>query len=988
MQKQTRVYRVRGHVIVEGTQQGLPGLRVEIWDKDFLFDDFIGCATTGSEGYFDLGFDRAYFDNLFGEQSPDLYFKVYEDGDLVLSTIGDVLWNVEQGDRNVLLVIPRPDSDAEAQPPVTVAVRPEYIHNIREIIARVAGQDTQKAAEMNAHVDQLMKPAAMLSVLLADALDFDRGDGRAAHRFALNLDRLLTSQRAFYTPAQEGASFSVRGLSGHIARPSLPQFRFPCLVLPRLFPQLRFSIDVLMDRLGLDPDLGDVYVEAVGHLFDQLQPLEALHFASQTVRRAQFENLGYFEDVFKSTRAPLGGGEGAWQPTSGEAAGAAGGSGGMFPIPIPGLRPMIDPCAVERWLGTEEASRCFRALMEGPRYEIEDIFNVTRSVSRRGCAGDEVEIRGSHLGSRGKITFGRREAEIIEWSESTIRFRVPESTTADEIGVCIDPGVPICVGLPNACRLASPGTDHSFEFVHAPQISTFEYLGATVSSTGEGSYRAEACVGHEIHAAAAHAERATVTNRAGEIIWDSDEGPPRHVDTRAESPALAVRLLEDEEFTFTVTNLCGTIERVITVDIRHLIHVDGPERVQAGETVEIEVRVSCEAGPEGLPLTVTSSAPASVVPPGDPVVIAAGDNSIRILISGSMPCSDAELTIEAPGHDAATKEIYAFDAPHITHVSPASVDACSNFTLEVRGDCFDPVGVNQVQLSYSDGVTTYGRTARVTSVRFLDSANRLSQATLEADVNQITPPGNYRIRVRAHGLQSEWFDGVLVRAVSAVIHDFRSSIRFIYPCIENRATLTWDVERTERIEIRGPEGTVASESRGSGCSRWSGSAEVVLNTAGTIELRAFPRGGGSPATRTVHLSPVSVLQGSEITVLNNTGPTARFRYSHDLTVWVVNYTRGTVNRDGVIEPGEDTTISLADCNVYGIFCVSHRWVLNHNRTFGTTFDPDDPTILLYSQFHKFWVWVLGRDGAPPLYYTITPGEGIEFFGERPPAEMP
>ena len=38
-------YEIRGRVIDEFTGDGIGGVRVEAWDKDFLFDDYLGSAS-------------------------------------------------------------------------------------------------------------------------------------------------------------------------------------------------------------------------------------------------------------------------------------------------------------------------------------------------------------------------------------------------------------------------------------------------------------------------------------------------------------------------------------------------------------------------------------------------------------------------------------------------------------------------------------------------------------------------------------------------------------------------------------------------------------------------------------------------------------------------------------------------------------------------------------------------------------------------------
>lgn len=87
-------YMIRGRVIDQFTGDGIGGVRVEAWDKDFLLDDYLGSATTISDGAFSIPFDDSAFRDVFFDNWPDLYFKVFCYNELLASTEGSVLWNV------------------------------------------------------------------------------------------------------------------------------------------------------------------------------------------------------------------------------------------------------------------------------------------------------------------------------------------------------------------------------------------------------------------------------------------------------------------------------------------------------------------------------------------------------------------------------------------------------------------------------------------------------------------------------------------------------------------------------------------------------------------------------------------------------------------------------------------------------------------------------------------------------------------------------
>ena len=67
-------WRVHGKVS-DHQNNAVAGLTIELYDKDLIFDDLLGIATTNRYGTFAISYDDASFKELT-EVKPDLYLKI------------------------------------------------------------------------------------------------------------------------------------------------------------------------------------------------------------------------------------------------------------------------------------------------------------------------------------------------------------------------------------------------------------------------------------------------------------------------------------------------------------------------------------------------------------------------------------------------------------------------------------------------------------------------------------------------------------------------------------------------------------------------------------------------------------------------------------------------------------------------------------------------------------------------------------------------
>lgn len=105
-------YLIVGLVVDRRTRAGLGGVQVEAWDLDTRYHDMLGQVASDEQGEFRVGFEPDYFGDFAPDRSPDLFFRVFIDGALVLSTQNTPRMNVARGRTQVTLEVDRPELPA------------------------------------------------------------------------------------------------------------------------------------------------------------------------------------------------------------------------------------------------------------------------------------------------------------------------------------------------------------------------------------------------------------------------------------------------------------------------------------------------------------------------------------------------------------------------------------------------------------------------------------------------------------------------------------------------------------------------------------------------------------------------------------------------------------------------------------------------------------------------------------------------------------
>jgi len=109
-------FEITGQIININTNSGIPDLDIEAWDNDIDFDDQVGTANTDFLGRFSILFNSDYFFEPGENALPDIYFKIYSNTQLLLTTytmfdsdqLGNLTFALDPNKTNVVMSQPDP----------------------------------------------------------------------------------------------------------------------------------------------------------------------------------------------------------------------------------------------------------------------------------------------------------------------------------------------------------------------------------------------------------------------------------------------------------------------------------------------------------------------------------------------------------------------------------------------------------------------------------------------------------------------------------------------------------------------------------------------------------------------------------------------------------------------------------------------------------------------------------------------------------------
>ena len=79
-------FKIEGKIKEKSSNKPVAGLRVEAWVKELDFKDYLEFTVSDDEGGFTFDFGESILQDLFPELSPEIYFKIYHNDELLVTT--------------------------------------------------------------------------------------------------------------------------------------------------------------------------------------------------------------------------------------------------------------------------------------------------------------------------------------------------------------------------------------------------------------------------------------------------------------------------------------------------------------------------------------------------------------------------------------------------------------------------------------------------------------------------------------------------------------------------------------------------------------------------------------------------------------------------------------------------------------------------------------------------------------------------------------
>lgn len=97
-------YTIKGKVIRKANESAISGLYVEAWDL-LRPKQKLGSGITNYDGIFSIHFDEGVLSELYKNEAPELFFKIFSGGVLLASTENDIVINLRSRRRNIIIPI-------------------------------------------------------------------------------------------------------------------------------------------------------------------------------------------------------------------------------------------------------------------------------------------------------------------------------------------------------------------------------------------------------------------------------------------------------------------------------------------------------------------------------------------------------------------------------------------------------------------------------------------------------------------------------------------------------------------------------------------------------------------------------------------------------------------------------------------------------------------------------------------------------------------